>query len=390
MNGSVSLTSHPDEASPTMRGSGRDSDLHWYHCAVERSPDAILSCNRRGLVTDLNPAAESLFGYARGDALGLRFAALLAPDSLDDGLRAIACSHPLGGGDDVPIELIGLRADQSHFPMQLIVARTMQRGSFVATVIVRDLSQLRAAEDAAQRHFEALAHATRLASMAEIATGLAHEVSQPITAMLNYAAAAQRLLPEDAAASADLAAALKQIRRQGLRAAELLRRLRDYIHPNDRQARSSFLNASVHDVLDLLRAEIAQSEARVELLLQPDLPAMSLDRVAIEQVVFNLVRNALDAMMEVPADARGLRIGTCVDLECGVAVVSIEDGGPGLPPGDPEQLFAPYFTTKAKGLGLGLSICRGIVESHGGRLWAESADGGGACFQFTLPLDRQA
>lgn len=370
----------------TLAGLVRGSALERRHdrAIIDASLDGILTCNLGGRIEDLNPAAERLFGCRRCDAVGLRFVELLAPECADTGMVAIARSAP-GNGDTGTIELVGLRADRSRFPMQLVVVHAAPPVAHLMTLIVHDLSALRAAEQEARRHFDALAHATRLASMAEIATGLAHEVSQPITAILTYASAAERLL-QNGAGRECLSEPIGRISRHAGRAADLLRRLRDYIHPNQTESRPGFLNACVHDVLDLLRPEIVGSGTCVELLLDTTLPALPMDRTAMEQVILNLVRNAIDAMAEVADASRRLSIATAADPDHGVASLSIRDHGRGLPAGDPEQLFAPYFSTKPQGLGLGLSICRGIVEDHGGRLWA-TPHPDGASFDFVLPLD---
>ncbi|MBI3469687.1 MAG: type IV pili methyl-accepting chemotaxis transducer N-terminal domain-containing protein [Planctomycetes bacterium] len=231
-----------------------------------------------------------------------------------------------------------------------------------------------------------LAHADRVESLGRLAAGLAHELNQPLGAIANYAEACDATLaaPWNDEVPARLQRYLRELKQASLRAGAIIRRVRNFIRPSVGNTAAVNLNAIVAEVVDLCRAEAAHREVEVAL----DLPALELtvtgDSVQIQQVLVNLVQNALQAMADVPSHRRRLAIRvTPADQAVQIDVI---DSGPGLMDTDPETLFAPFHTTKAHGLGIGLSICRSIVEQHQGTIWAKSAPSGGAQFSFVLPL----
>lgn len=382
-DGAAAMTLSAPRANVAVPSAGTDGmrGMHWYRTVVDTALDGIVTCDADGSIAFVNPAAVQLFGHPAAAAAGLQLRELFAPQSRASCMR----TQEAGQGQ---FEAVGLRANGDVFPMWVAMGRTMLPDGVLITAIVRDLSALRAAQLDAQRHLEALAHVTRQAAISDLASGLAHEVAQPLTAILSYAGACRRMLADEHMPLQVAAGSIEQILRQARRAVDLMQRLRNFMRPNDAERRPGLLNAGVNDVLELLAHEIVRLEVVVDLDLQPDLPALMMDRVAIEQVIFNLVRNALDALSQVPPVRRLLRIRTRLDADLRVVTLTVGDRGPGLPDGDPEQLFEPYFTTKPRGLGIGLSICRCIVESHGGSLWAVRHEGDGASFHFTLPLDR--
>jgi two-component system sensor kinase FixL len=249
---------------------------------------------------------------------------------------------------------------------------------------LHDITDRRLAEDEVRKMQERIAHFGRISTMGEMAAGIAHEVNQPLTAIATYAQACQRLLATGEFTHEDLTGALEQIGAQALRAGEVIRRLRTFVR--NREVRRELIEANrlLEDVITL-----AQTDARhhgVRIVLQPadSAPLVQADAVQIQQVILNLVRNSIDAMLEVPEPAREITLRTRVDAEGDVEFM-IADRGMGVDEATMADLFNPFFTTKPGGTGLGLSISRSIVRAHGGRLWCGANPGGGARFFFALP-----
>ncbi len=254
--------------------------------------------------------------------------------------------------------------------------------------LAADITQRRAALEQLRSLQAELAHMGRVTLAGEMASGLAHEINQPLAAMVTYNQAAMRLLKRAPTDLDGLRAALEKAAQQGLRAGEILHRLRNFIRKRTPQRELLSLDAVIRDVEELCRTECRRHEVRLDLALTSDLPAVPMDAVQIQQVVLNLVRNAAEAMREQPVELRQLLITTRrVDHGLEVAVI---DSGPGLSPEAISNLFHPFFSTKEQGMGLGLSISRSIVEAHGGELVVEAEAEGGTAFRFVLPLVEQA
>lgn len=220
------------------------------------------------------------------------------------------------------------------------------------------------------------AEAARLNAMGELAVTLAHELNQPLSAIANYAAAAERIAEGDA----ELRDLVRKMSEQAARAAEIVASLRDGPGRDARNAISTALPDLVAEAIDLAMADIARESVVLHYDFDDHLPDVFADRVQMQQVVVNLVRNAMEAMADLPW--RELRVGAAADGDLVRAWVI--DSGPGISPAVAERLFQPFVTDKPNGMGVGLSISRGIVEAHGGRLWVQRAPGGGAAFYFTL------
>jgi two-component system sensor kinase FixL len=231
-----------------------------------------------------------------------------------------------------------------------------------------------------------LAHADRVESLGRLAAGLAHELNQPLGAITNYAEACDATLeaPWDERIPGRLQGYLRQLRQASLRAGSIIRRIRNFVRPGGSSVVAVDMATLVAEVVDLCRPEVAQREVELDLELPVDEVPVLADAIQIQQVLVNLVQNALEAMSNSPPQRRRLaiRMSTAND---GVQV-DVIDSGPGLAGVEPEALFAPFHTTKTEGLGIGLSICRSIIEQHQGTIWAKSLPGAGAQFSFALPL----
>jgi signal transduction histidine kinase len=233
-----------------------------------------------------------------------------------------------------------------------------------------------------------LARATRLTTMGEMAASIAHEVNQPLSAIVTNGNAGLRWLAHATPDLGRVEGVLQRIVRDGLRASEVIASVRA-MFKRDAQARSAQdVGAIVEEVLRLVREELQSSQISLDLAIDHDLPKVPADRVQLQQVLMNLIANAIDAISAAPPGyPRRLGVAVGAAEPDGVAV-AVKDSGPGIAPQDAERVFDPFFTTKAGGMGLGLSICRSIVEAHGGRLWVSPGDPRGTVFQFTLPAHR--
>jgi C4-dicarboxylate-specific signal transduction histidine kinase len=227
-------------------------------------------------------------------------------------------------------------------------------------------------------------HLTRVAILGELSGALAHELNQPLTAILSNAQAAQRLLARAPIDLAELGEILKDIVTDDIRAGEVIARLRALLRKEEANLQPLDLNEVTTEVLALARSELIERHVAVSTRLAPGLPRARGDRVQLQQVMLNLLLNACEAMSANEPAKRILTASTVRDGE-GLLLVAIADRGSGIPPDAADRLFEPFFTTKPHGLGLGLSICRSIIAAHGGRLWADNNPDGGATFTFALP-----
>ena len=270
-----------------------------------------------------------------------------------------------------------------HHIAQAMVAPDRTVLKHVGTI--HDVTDRRRAEDEARVLQERLTHFSRLSTMGEMAAGLAHEINQPLAAIATYAQASQRLIRQPDHDIDDVLAALEQINAQALRAGEVIRRLRNFV--KNREVKREPVNCSrlLEDLRTLAETDARLHNIRLRLDCEEPLPTVYADPIQLQQVILNLVRNAIDAMSEAPEDRREVVLTTrmAADREVEITVI---DHGTGLAPEATEHLFNPFFTTKSSGTGLGLAISRSIVRAHGGRLWHTPNDVCGARFHFTLPV----
>ncbi|MCY1539388.1 Sensor histidine kinase TmoS [compost metagenome] len=229
-----------------------------------------------------------------------------------------------------------------------------------------------------------LAHANRVATMGQLAASIAHEVNQPIAATVANAYASQRWLAAQPPNLGEVGQVLERIIKDANRAADVLGRIRKLIRKAPPQCQPVDLNEAIREMVEFTHGPATKHGAQVQTQLAQDLPYIKGDRVELQQVLLNLIINALEAMESVDEGARQLWVNTALDNAGGVQV-EVRDSGPGFAFESTEQVFVPFYTTKPTGLGMGLSICRSIIETHGGRLWASANQPRGAVVQFTLP-----
>ena len=248
-----------------------------------------------------------------------------------------------------------------------------------------DVTDRKIAEEQARQQQEQLVHVSRQTMLGELATGIAHELNQPLMAVANYAQASLRRVRSGEWSQEELTACLEKTSQQALLAGEIIKRLRRLVSKRPPEQSETDVNETIRDVLEMVRSEAAGREVHVQLELPEGLPQVRADRVQLQQVMLNLVRNGLEAMHGTPSEDRWLTVESrLIEPEC--VAVSVRDHGEGCEARHLDRLFEPFFTTKDQGMGMGLSISRSIIEAHGGRLTAQPNAARGLTFQFTLPI----
>ena len=260
------------------------------------------------------------------------------------------------------------------------------RDGMADVLTATDISERIEALDSRSHQQQKLLFTSRMMSVGEMAATLAHELNQPLAAIVNYLNGSLRLV-DQSGGPAQVARALTAARTQAEHAAAVIARVREFVRQREPRRDAHDLGAIAANVVELLRLEAERLQLRIDLALAPDLPPVFADRVMVEQVLLNLVKNAIEAMREIPATRRALRIEARRTLD-DEAELRVLDRGAGLSAEQQDQVFSPFFTTKSDGLGIGLAICRSIIEYHEGRLFFEPREGGGSVFGFTLPLAR--
>jgi len=367
--------------------------LERYRAILDTAVDGIITINERGIIETFNRAAERMFGYLEREVAGRNISMLMPSPFRDEHDGYIHRYVATGAAKIIGIgrEVVGLRKDCTTFPMDLAIGEVFLPDRRLFTGITRDISERKSAQAESQLRLKELAHVSRLVSVGDLATGLAHEVNQPLTAIIMHAQACLRMLKGGDADAHLIGESLQQIARQGERAADIVRRLRRFMLKGDAEYKPGDLNTTVRETLGLVAYELTHAKVQVTLELDQHMPTVLFDQIQIEQVLVNLVRNAIEAMETVLDDQRRLLIRTWTVASAPMQVgVSVRDCGAGFPEGEEQKLFQSYFTTKPQGLGQGLSICRSIVQSHRGRIWAERCPEGGAVFLFEIPVESAA
>ena len=356
---------------------------------LDTAVDGIITIDERGIVESFNQAAERIFGFSASEVIGNNVNMLMPSpyrEEHDDYLRhyrATGEKRIIGIGREVT----GRRKDGSTFPMDLAVGEVQLSGKRLFTAVVRDVTDRKRAEKEAKRRLDELAHVGRVASMGEMASGLAHEINQPLTAIASYAEACLLMLKSKAGNTDLLRDSLEEISGQAQRTGAIVRRLRQFVKQAEAERSRVDINSVVRSVLELLEHDISAHRIRLQLELDEQLPEVEIDKIQIDQVLVNLVLNAVDAMDSTEQADRELSIQTAKTSSEEALEVAVSDTGSGLTPEAADHLFDAFFTTKPGGMGLGLVISRSIIQAHRGRLWATPNGDTGATFRFTLPID---
>lgn len=351
---------------------------------LETIPDAMIVIDERGYILSFSNAAELMFGYAEEELLGENVSVLMPSPDRERHDSYLERYFRTGERRIIGIGRIttARRRDGTTFPIDLHIGEARVGEDRVFTGFIRDLTERQQTELRLHDLQSELAHVSRVTAMGTLATSLAHELNQPLTAVANYVETARDLLDEPNQENvAIVKEALEECAAQSIRAGQIVRRLRDFISRGETERRVESLGRLINEASALALVGAGERGVDVEVKLDPRVDRVLVDRIQIQQVLLNLVRNAIEAMESSPV--RRLRIGSKKEPD-GLVCVSIADSGPGLAPEISEQLFQPFVSTKAAGMGLGLSICHTIITGHGGRIWAEPSDLGGTAFNFTL------
>jgi len=351
---------------------------------LDTVPEAMIVIDEYGIMQYFSSAAERLFGCRAADAIGQNVKILMpAPyrenhDSYLHRYKTTGERRIIGIGRVV----VGQRRDGSTFPMELAVGEMKSGAQRFFTGFIRDLTERQKTEARLQELQSELVHISRLTAMGEMASTLAHELNQPLSAISNYLKGSRRLIGNDNDERATMMRdALDKAADQAMRAGQIIRRLRDFVSRGESERRVENITKLVEEASALALVGVKDRGIRVTFQFDPAVELVLADRVQIQQVLLNLIRNAMDAM-ETSA-ARDLAISVMAAGDSHVRV-SVADTGSGIEPEVAEQLFQPFITTKRHGMGVGLSISRTIIEAHGGRIWVEPNPAGGTIFHFTL------
>ncbi|HZV06138.1 MAG TPA: PAS domain S-box protein [Gemmataceae bacterium] len=348
-------------------------------------PDAMIIIDEHGLIETLSTTAEKLFGYAAEEVAGKNIKMFMPNPHRDrhDGYleRYLATGerHIIGIGRIV----VGQRKDGTTFPMHLTIGEMRTGEKHYFTGFIRDLTDQQLTEQRLRELQAEVTHMSRFTALGEMASTLAHEINQPLTAINNYLRGCHRLLGQlEGEPAAALQDALAKASDQALRAGQIIRRLREFVARGDSDRQVESLSRLIEDASTLALVGARENGITASFRLDPLADQVLADRIQVQQVLVNLIRNAVDILMET-VGLRELGVET-LHLDDDMVQISVSDSGAGLAPEVSSHLFQPFVTTKQKGMGLGLSICRTIVEAHGGKIWVEPRPGGGTIFRFTL------
>jgi two-component system sensor kinase FixL len=350
---------------------------------LETVPDAMVVIDEAGHIRDFSPTAERLFGWAGGEVRG-RNVSLLMPSPHREAHDSYLTRYYRTGERriiGVGRVVVGERKDGSTFPMELAVGEVRIAEGRFFTGFVRDLTERQQTETRLQELQSELVHVSRLTALGEMASALAHELNQPLSAITNYLKGSKMLLGRDEVPHSKVAQAVDKAADEALRAGQIIRRLRDFVSRGETERSVESLPKLIEEASALALVGAKEHGIRVRFDFDRDVDLVLADRVQVQQVVLNLVRNAVDAMVGAPRRDLVVTIGEEEEM----ALVCVADTGPGISPEIADQLFQPFVTTKRSGMGVGLSISRTIIEAQGGHIWAEPNENGGATFRFTLP-----
>jgi len=362
------------------------ADRNQLQSFLDAAPDAIITIDEYGVIVSANPATQTLFGYQEAELLGCNVSMLMpSPDrERHDGYlanyRRTGEARIIGVGRDVTARC----KDSSTFPARLSVSEFTSGGKRFFTGILHDITERIEAQEQQREMFAEHAHASRVVALGEMASSIAHEINQPLTAIVSYADASRKLIEMGRYDTDTLDHALREISGQGQRAGEIIRRLREFVKKKSPTRSSCDINELIRTAAAFTAHDVDRYGITLELDLQPDLPEVQLDRLQIEQVILNLIRNSIDAIKE--SGRLDGQITATSQSNNGAVMIWVSDNGPGIKPSEYDSVFDAFYTTKDAGTGLGLSISHSILEAHDGQLTFHPNQGSGVTFVLTLPV----
>ena len=354
----------------------------------EQIPDGCIIVEvPSGKVVYMNAAFTDVTGYTVADILGEKLSFLQGADTDRDTVanlrQAIASEQAFAG------EIVSYKKDGTPFwNLMRIAPISDSSGSVTHYVgICLDVTERKRLDEQLNEQRAHLAHLSRVAAMGELTAALAHELNQPLAAILSNAQAAQRFLEQEAPAIDDVREILRDIVADDKRAGEVMRRMRRLVKRGENQFEPLDINGVIGEVHRLVSHDMAMKQVTLDAELTPGLPALHGDPVQLQQVILNLLINACQAVMNREQGRRNILLTTANGADQSIEI-RVTDSGPGIDEKIRDKIFQPFFTTKEEGMGMGLAVSRTIIEAHGGRFWAESSPGQGAVFRITLPLER--
>lgn len=365
-----------------------------YELILNSVADGIVGVDMEGRTSFANRAMKEITGWSKEDLIDEKLHQVIHHTHAD------GTAHP---ANQCPVydtyrnsaskfvdDDVFWKKDGSCFPVEYTSTpiKNHQDQTVGSVVVFRDISEQKRAEEEVRQHQSDLAHVARLSTMGEMASGIAHEINQPLTAIATNAHACLRMLEQNDKEVDKVMDVLERIGLQAERAGEIIRQLRQFVKKEQTGLSRIDLNEVINEVILLLKTEINRADVRVQLNLEESLGKVMALHVQIDQVLLNLARNAIEAMEEIPAQERILEITSFSQDEQFVAV-TVSDSGPGLNPELVDTLFNPFVTTKPNGMGLGLSISHGIIEAHKGKIAIDTSVSQGATFKFVLPIDSE-
>lgn len=356
-----------------------------FRSILDTIPDAMIVIDQHGIIQFFSSAAERQFGYSETEAIGRNVSELMPEPDRSRHDAYIARFLKTGERRIIGIGRIvtGLRKDATTFPMHLTIGEMQSGGQPFFTGFVRDLTEQQQTQARLQELQAELVHVSRLTAMGEMASALAHELNQPLSAISNYMKGSRRLLAGSSDANAaKIESALDRAAEQAIRAGDIIRRLRNFVAREASEKRVESLSKMIEEAGALGLTGAREQGVALRFNLDPSCDLVLADRVQIQQVLVNLFRNALEAMA---ASTHRELIASNTRAADDMIEIAVSDTGAGFAGDAHANLFQPFFTTKETGMGVGLSISRTIIETHGGRMWAETNRSGGATFRFTLP-----
>lgn len=352
---------------------------------IASEPECVKLQTQDGILLEINPAGLSLMEASEpSEIIGTSVYNIIAPEFRDE-YRTLSSRVFNGESGVMEFQIISLKGRRRWMETHVVPLRDRRNRVISLLGITRDITVHKHAEEEVRLHYRELAHASRVNTMGEMASGLAHELNQPLAAIANYSHGCLRRIRSGAGTVDELTCAIEQVCNQADRAADIIRSLRRFVSKEDSPHQPQTLQAIVREAMLIAGPEARTHQVDIRLKLIPNMPPVLGHAIQIEQVVLNLIRNAVEAMDEMPVLLRRLELRTF--LENDMAVVEVRDSGPGLSSETLARIFDPFFTTKTSGMGMGLPICRSIVEAHGGTMTAfPNQKGCGLTVHFTLCL----
>lgn len=352
------------------------------------SVEGIVTIDSEGMIISVNNAVETIFGYTEAELIKDSIVKLLPllkrrrPRHYSKNKLHTFISAFIGKIQEVQ----GMHKDGSILLLDLSIVQYSIDGINYFTGILRDVSLRKLQEQQNKEHLDKLAHVTRLGVMGEMASGIAHEVNQPLTAVVNYTQVCLRYIDAPNPDLVKLSEILYKTHQQALKAGQIIHSMREFVKPRKIHRAAANINSLIFEAISLLDADLKQDSIKLSFELEKNLPLVYIDNVQIEQVIINLIRNSLDALRDLPAQAlRILSIQTHLN-EQNFIEIKVKDNGSGLNDVQREKILTPFYTTKSTGMGMGLSISRSLVEAHEGVLHFNSKQNKGTTFYFTLPV----